>query len=756
MPISSDAYAGMKAQRVHRLLIIEDGDADADLQLHSLQRAGIQCEARRVTTAAQFTRELADFVPDVVLCNDCSARQLKAMLATARRVAPGIPFLLVSDTIGEEAAMELLQRGASDLIPKGDLSRLPFGFRRAMRDMEERSLSRTRALQVERVAAIQRVLSGVNSAVFRSLERQELFGEALRIAVADGGFEAAWIAEAPLEAQSGAALAWEGLDSDRLGRIRGDLPDVAALETLAARERRAMTCNELPPGRTPASPQARDGAGAIRSLVALPLSLDAKVVALLVLCSDETGFFGEDEVRLLDILAADVSFAMEYLSKQEKLHYLAHYDAVTKSANRSLLRDTLSEAVASANRFSRKVGVLYIGIDHFKYINDSLGHNAGDQLLKIVADRLSACVRDGDTVARHGGDHFVIILPNQMSEERASQIVTRILAMISAPIHVDDRELSITCSIGLSFYPQDGQDGETLLKNAEAAMYRAKDIGRNTFQLYEKEMNARISERLSLANDLRRAVDRDELFLTYQPQIQLDTQQIIGAEALIRWRHPSRGVILPSAFIPLAEETGLIEQIGEWVLRAACAQAKTWHDTGLAPITIKVNISARQFRQHRLADVIAQILDETGLSAQYLGLELTESLVMHDAEEGILMLHRLKEMGTNISIDDFGTGYSNLSYLKRFPIDELKIDQSFMRDVCTDADDATIARAIIALAHGLGLGVTAEGVDMEEHVEFLRINGCDNAQGYFFSEPLLAADCAAFLRAHAPVVLVND
>jgi EAL domain-containing protein (putative c-di-GMP-specific phosphodiesterase class I) len=362
-----------------------------------------------------------------------------------------------------------------------------------------------------------------------------------------------------------------------------------------------------------------------------------------------------------------------------------------------------------------------------------------------VTERLGACVRDVDTIARHGGDEFVLVLPDQSSEEQASQIIQRILTAIAQPIVIDGQELSITCSLGASFYPQDGADGETLLKNADAAMYRAKELGRNTFQFYGKEINTRVSERLGMENNLRRALERNELMLRYQPQINLGSGRIVGAEALIRWRHPTLGTILPERFIPLAEETGLIDAIGDWVIRTACAQNKAWQEARLPKITVSVNLSARQFRQKGFADSVSSILRETGLQSRYLGLELTEGVVMHNTAAGILILEKLKNMGVNLSIDDFGTGYSSLSYLRRFPIDELKIDQSFVRDVMVDPNDATIAKAIIALALELNLKVTAEGVETEKHIAFLQEHRCDQAQGFYFSRPLPSHEFGALL-----------
>ncbi len=581
------------------------------------------------------------------------------------------------------------------------------------------------------------VLSGFNSAMNQIRDRRQLFEEACAVAVEHGLFRMAWIGVPEAETNRVSPVAQSGLDDGYLKELVVALRDSDEHQSAcvqALRQKKTVVVNDIQADQRTCQQAAL--ARGYRSMTSLPLLVDGRVAAVFVLYSADTGFFDAEELTLLDHLAGDISRALKYFEKEERLNYLAYYDVLTKSANRSLLQDRLNQAIAYASRHGRQVAVISVDIDNFKYINNSLGHNTGDQLLKSVTGRLGSCVRDGDTIARQGGDEFVIVLPDQVSEEHASQVIKRILAAIARPILVKDREFNITCSIGASFYPQDGADGETILKNADAAMYDAKELGRNTFQFYAKEIDARINERLTLENSLRRAIERNEFLLQYQPQIHLERGEIIGAEALIRWRHPELGIVAPDKFIPLAEETGLIEPIGDWVLRTACAQNKAWQDARLPAITVAINLSARQFRQERLADTIANALQETGLTARYLGLELTESLVMHNAAAGALMLRNLKQMGVKLSIDDFGTGYSSLSYLRRFPIDELKIDQSFVRDVMVDPDDAIIAKAIIALAHGLNLKVTAEGVETKEHIDFLQGRRCDQAQGFYFGRPL--------------------
>jgi diguanylate cyclase (GGDEF)-like protein/PAS domain S-box-containing protein len=431
---------------------------------------------------------------------------------------------------------------------------------------------------------------------------------------------------------------------------------------------------------------------------------------------------------------------------QARIEQQANYDTLTGLANRSLLQDRLEQALLTATSYNSRLAVAFVDLDRFKFINDSLGHHIGDELLKAMADRLESCVRECDTVARLGGDEFVVLLTGQTAPDQVRAVVERMLSVVSQPWIIEQGEFNISCSIGVALFPNDGRDAQTLLKHADSAMYRAKESGRNNFQFFTRELNTLMTERLELESKLRRALERDQFLLHYQPRVELCSGRIIGAEALIRWKLPEHGIVAPGRFIPLAEETGLIVPIGKWVLKQACAQNKAWQDTGLEPIVVSVNVSARQFRQDNLVRTIAEVLEETGLDARYLEIELTESMVMHDAAQFVAMLGEIKRLGVQISVDDFGTGYSSLSYLKRFPVDRLKVDRSFVEHLGTDADDATIVRAIITLGHNLNLKVVAEGVEHEEQVNFLRMNQCDEAQGFIFCRPIEAAALAARLK----------
>jgi diguanylate cyclase (GGDEF)-like protein len=392
------------------------------------------------------------------------------------------------------------------------------------------------------------------------------------------------------------------------------------------------------------------------------------------------------------------------------------------------------------------VAVAFVDLDGFKLVNDSLGHNAGDELLRMVTLRLKSCLRESDTLARYGGDEFIVVVRGNTDEDCYSGVLRRILESISKPFLLDAREVFVTCSIGVSLYPHDGNDIETLIKNADAAMFRAKEQGRNAVHFYTAEINAKVADRLSLAADLHRALERNELILHYQPQVDTRTGRIIGAEALVRWQHPTRGLVPPGVFIPVAEETGLIQPIGAWVIQTACAQAREWRQAGIPLPSISVNVSVRQFMRKDLIDTLVKIIKHTQVDAQTLELEVTESLIMNNADEFISTLKKLKDVGIKIAIDDFGTGYSSLNYLKRMPVDRLKVDQSFVRDIEKDPESSTIVEAIINLGHSLKLGVIAEGVETAEQLEFLRQRGCDEFQGYHFSRPVPSAQFSALLH----------
>jgi diguanylate cyclase (GGDEF)-like protein/PAS domain S-box-containing protein len=446
----------------------------------------------------------------------------------------------------------------------------------------------------------------------------------------------------------------------------------------------------------------------------------------------------ETELGLADIASHIAGIAIERKQAEERIRHMAHHDELTGLPNRTLLGEHVELAIAQAERTRSKTALLFVDLDHFKHVNDSLGHQAGDRLLRSVARRLQNCMRKSDSLARLGGDEFVLILPGLKAEQDAAPIAQKLLDTLHQPFAVDGQELHVSGSIGISLYPTDGTDAEALMRAADIAMYHAKEKGRGNFQYFTFSLNQAVQHRLRLASQLRHALARGELTMHYQPQIDMETGRIFAAEALIRWHQSDHGYIPPAEFIPIAEETGLIFPVGEWVLQTACAQLRRWRDAGFRDMKIAVNLSARQVVQHGFVDTVARVLYETGLPATALDLEITESLLMQPSEENLTPLNRLSEMGIQLSVDDFGTGYSSLSYLKRFPINTLKIDQSFVRGIDRDHDDMTIVAAIIAMAQSLRLKVIAEGVETAAQGSFLREHGCLLAQGYYYSKPMPA------------------
>lgn len=454
--------------------------------------------------------------------------------------------------------------------------------------------------------------------------------------------------------------------------------------------------------------------------------------------------FGDDgKTCLISGTTLDIT---DRIKAECEIQQLINYDTLTGLPNRNLLHERITHSIAKAAPLKQIVGLLFIDLDRLKNVNETLGHRAGDYLLKSVAKRLLGCIRDSDTLARLGSDEFVIVMNSVTNEEGLSNAAKKILSIIAEPFDGDDDEIYITATIGISVYPLDGDDGHLLLKHADLAMYQAKELSRNSFNFFSQEMNSKALERLMLENSMRKALEREEFFLVYQPQVDVRNGKIVGMEALLRWQHPDMGLLGPDRFICLAEETGFIVPLGEWVLQKACRQNKAWQMAGLPPVRVAVNLSARQFGQQRLDETISSILFETGLAPEWLELEITESAIMKNADGNIDMLRKLKEMGIALAVDDFGTGYSSLSYLKHFPISRLKIDRSFVRDITTNSDDAAIAEIIIAMSQMLKLNVIAEGVETRAQMGFLSFHNCVEMQGYLFSRPVLAEQFAEMLK----------
>lgn len=468
------------------------------------------------------------------------------------------------------------------------------------------------------------------------------------------------------------------------------------------------------------------------------LRLDAEVVPVAV----TRLLFHYQGKRAIHMVVRDISERKEF---ETRLHFQASHDALTGLPNRILLVDRLDFAIAKARRDHGRFMVSFIDLDRFKWINDSWGHDVGDTVLKTISERISSCLRETDMIARIGGDEFVLLLQDSSSENESLLVLRRVMESITQNMTISGHQIAITCSVGCSVYPDDGNTAEALLRFSDAAMYRAKEMGRNNMQLYDMSLRSRINERVKLRTDLRYALERKELTLHYQLQVDLQTRNIRGVEALLRWQHPELGNIAPSRFIPIAEETGLIQSIGEWVLQHACMQNKLWQKEGITPLPVAVNLSARQLSQPGFETKVAESLALTQLDPACLELELTESASMDDPDKTLSLMRKIKELGVALSIDDFGTGYSNMQYLQRFPVEKLKIDGSFIRDITQDPGSLTIADAIISLAHRLSMKVVAEMAETKSQIEILADCSCDQVQGYYFSRPVPAHECAKLL-----------
>ena len=488
----------------------------------------------------------------------------------------------------------------------------------------------------------------------------------------------------------------------------------------------------------------------LRGAVAVPVTAGERLGGVIELFSSEAIVQDEMLGQLLKTVAAQIGHFFKRKQAEDALRFVATHDSLTDLGNRTIFTEQLDHALARMTRYGRGLAVLFVDIDRFKVVNDTLGHTAGDRMLQECARRLKECLRGSDTVARLGGDEFVVMVEDFSGPRDAIAVAQKILTALSRPLMLEGQEIIPSASIGIAIAPDDGADNDMLLKNADIAMYRAKEQGRNNYQFYSSQLNKHTFERLAMESSLRKATERGEFLLHYQPKLHLETGAITGVEALVRWRHPDLGMVSPAQFIPLAEESGLIGRIGEWVLRTACEQGRRWRDIGLPPFRIAVNLSARQFAQkHLLADV-ARIMDETGIPADGLEFEITESLVMQNPEHATQMLEKLRGMGITLSLDDFGTGYSSLGYLKRFPINCVKVDRSFIKDIPNDKDDMAITRGVIALGHSLRLKVVAEGVETLEQQAFLTENGCDEMQGYLFSKPLAVEELTRLIIDHKP------
>jgi diguanylate cyclase (GGDEF)-like protein/PAS domain S-box-containing protein len=727
---------------------------------------------RAVENERLSLQALIDWLPDSLWVKDTGSRFVIANKTTARHIGVAGPADLIGKTDLELLPMEFAQKFIADeqrvvqsglpmlsqeeyawgnktwvsttKVPLRDERGEIFAVAGMSRDITERKLAealRNGQAQILEMIATSAPLENVLDRLVSLIESQltGIFGSVLLLD------------EDGLHLRLGAAPSLpkaytKAIDGIRIG------PKVASCGTAAYRRKAVIVADIMADPLWADYKDMAEGLAAahgLRSCWSTPiLASRGEVLGVFAMYSKEVREPSPAEMHLVGITTHMAGIAIERKRAEDRIQFMANHDALTGLPNRTLLDDRLSQALLYAQRHDRWVTVAFVDLDNFKTINDNLGHNAGDELLKTVASRMVACLRATDTVARLGGDEFVVLLVDQpKSAEIVSATIHKLRTALAAPVRLVGRELRVTSSLGVANYPDDGTDAETLIANADAAMYRAKEIGGDNFQFYTPELNAKIHEKFLLQEELGNAVARSEFVLLYQPQVDLRTERIFAVEALIRWNHPTSGMIAPMKFIPMAEESGLIVPIGDWVLHEACRQNKAWQNAGLPPIHVCVNVSARQFKERNLVGRVVDALKDSGLDAKYLELEVTESLIMQDVELAVATMEELQGLGVQLSIDDFGTGYSSLSALKNFPVARLKIDKSFIDGLPADESDKAVAGAVISLGQKLNLKVIAEGVETNAQVAFLRENHCDEMQGYHFSRPVTAGEIEELLRA---------
>lgn len=616
-----------------------------------------------------------------------------------------------------------------------------------IRDISERILAEQKIRRLNRVYA---TLSGVNSVIVRSHDRQQMLDDLCRVAVEQGEFGIAWIGLLDPRTQEVTPFACHGIERDVIERsrvsVRADIPEGQGTAGRSLRSGKTVVCNDI--RGEPRTSALREEAlqRGYSSVATLPLLSHNTAIGVLVLYSLESGFFDEHEIELLNEVANDISFSLRYIEKEERLSYLAYYDALTGLANATLFDDRLSQFLQSAKQDHTKVGVVLVDLDRFTQLNDTLGRHVGDLLLRDVAARFRDALREPYSLARIGADTYAVAIPDlHAGTEVATFVQERLFAALNLPFSGSGNAIRISARAGIALYPDDGGDAATLFKNAEAALKHAQASGERCFY-YAPEINAKVAAKLAIEAKLRYAVEREEFLLHYQPKIDAKSGRLTGLEALIRWCDPQTGLVSPASFIPVLEESGMILEVGQWVIECALADYRHWRDNDLQPPRISVNVSSLQLRRPDLADNVRRAIEECCVAAEALELEITESIIMEDIDANIRVLEAIRNMGVTIAIDDFGTGYASLRYLARLPVDTIKIDRSFIVTMVNDPDSMTIVSTMISLAHSLDYRVVAEGVDGEDQARSLRLLKCDELQGYLFSRPLPVDEISELLK----------
>ncbi|HEV2702374.1 MAG TPA: EAL domain-containing protein [Steroidobacteraceae bacterium] len=721
-----------------RILLVEDAEIDAELVMRQVREAGVAAQWRCVADESQLRSELAHFRPDVVL-SDFTLPGFDGLsaLRIVREVSPDVPFIFVSGTIGEECAIDALQRGALDYVLKHNLARLVPAITRALDDAETRAERKRQELQIARLTRVLRMLSGINGAVIRIRDRAALFNEACRLAVMVGGYP---IAVALLKQSDGPGLdvvASNGLERATVERLRAavstSIPNETSIVGQVIVKGRFVVCDEttkLDVGDALNFVLQRISS---RRAVTLPLLLDSTVWGVLILVAPDSRALIEEELAMLHEVAANLSFALQFLQKDNEVRFLAYFDPNTGLAKRRLFCDRLGRLI-SGSRGAARCAVAVFDIEKLSVINDSFGRHIGDRLLQLVSERLRSGFHHTEFVAHLGGGTFAVALGSASgSSDPLATLQERLGAIFGRPFDIELRSIPAIIKTGVAVGPEDGTSADVLVQNAEAALGDARAGGHRLVQFSNVQRSAVVG-RLALEHKLRLAIERKEFELHYQPEFNARTRRIDSVEGLIRWRSPDEGVVSPAAFLSVLESTGLIATVGEWVIRQAAEDVQNWRRLGLPKVRIAVNVSPRELRYPQFAKRFLQLNHECGAGS--LDIEITEGALLDDSDVAVRELKALRESGVRIAIDDFGTGYSSLSRLSDLPIDTLKIDKTFTTRLFTDSLGPTLVSTIITLAHAIGMTVVAEGVETEQQLKILCDLGCDHLQGYFLSQPL--------------------
>ena len=733
-----------------RVLLVEDMPHEAELSLSHLKRAGLSCMSLRVETEASLRQALTQWSPTVIL-SDFSLPQFDGLeaLNIARQISPTVPFIFVSGTIGEERAIDALLCGAVDYVLKTNLTRLGPAVKRALNDAAAREDRRRQEAQIARLDRVLHMLSGVNALVVRIRDRVELLQETCRLAVRVGGYAAAIVCSKAPGSFAVQPVASSGSDDKVTDALRSVLAETAAAETgvigrviksgkaLVSNDRSAPEAAELNATLT------RHG---LHSTVALPLNVDNTAIGVLFLAARDSGAISDEELRMLHEVSGNLSFALQYLQQDTRVRFLSHFDSQTGLAKRSLFCERIARQLNDpARRRSRHV-VAIIDIERLSLINDSFGRRIGDLLLQHVADRLKRRFKQSEGIAHFGGGTFAVMrdLGTRTGDEMLAAAREHAVAIFGEPFIIEDREIPVSVRSGFAVFPDHGNDANTLVQNAEAALHNARVTGERQFH-YCAEKHSEMVGRLALEHKLRVALEKRQFELHYQPKLNILTRRLEGVEALIRWRDPDAGLVSPAAFLPLLESTGMIIEVGDWVIQQAASDCHQWLRAGLPPVRVAVNIAPAQLRRPDFARNFLKAVHGWSSTVAGLDIEITESALNEDSAVEVKTLRQLRSAGITIAIDDFGTGYSSLSRLSSLPIDILKIDRSFVQPLAGDAAARTLVKTILALARAFNLKTIAEGVETQEQLDFLWQAGCEQSQGYLHSRPVPAAQLVEIL-----------